>query len=154
MTRTAIPSTPPMAHRVTFEAPDTLYIELIGPLLLVEAEMIIARIHEYGRVYGPMYWLIDVSQFSSSGERVRSVFLKGGSEDYPILAGVMSGAPFPIRVAMMMVLTAGARIVPKSFSFPFEFTTTADQARARIADMRDAKRQELHRCGDVALAGE
>lgn len=127
-----------MAHRMTFEHPDTLYIELIGPLKQTEAQTIITRIHELGREHGPMYWLIDVTRFSSSGERVRDVFLKGGSQKYPIMAGVMAGAPFPVRVAMMMVLTAGARIAPKSFSFPFEFTATADQARAWIASKRVA----------------
>lgn len=130
-------SFPPfMAHRVTFESPDTVCISLVGPLTAVEAQAIINRIHDLGRQHGPMYWLVDVSRFESSGERVRDVFLKGGQERYPIMAGVMCGAPFPIRVAMMMALTAGARIMPKSFSFPFEFTATEDQARAWIASKR------------------
>lgn len=125
-----------MAHRMTFEPPDTLHISLVGPITAVEAEEIIRRIHELGRQHGPMYWLIDVSQFSSKSERIRNVFLKGGSERYPILAGVMCGAPFPIRVAMMMVLTAGMRIMPKSFSFPFEFTASVEQGRAWIESQR------------------
>jgi hypothetical protein len=129
---------PRMAHRVTFEPPDAVSISLVGSLKAVEGEAIIARIHELGREHGPMFWLIDVSQFATSGERVRDVFLKGGRERYPIFAGVMWGAPFPVRVAMMMALTAGARILPKSFSFPFEFTATEDQARAWIASRRAA----------------
>ena len=123
-------------HRVTFEAPDTLYVELVGPLTAAEAETLIARIHELGREHGPMYWIIDVTRFSTSGERVRDLFLKGGSQSYPILAGVMCGAPFAIRVAMMMVLTAGSRIMPKSFSFPFDFKGTADEAREWVSSRR------------------
>jgi hypothetical protein len=127
-----------MAHRVTFESPDTVCISLIGPLTATEGEAIIARIHELGREHGPMFWLIDVCRFAASGERVRNVFLKGAAERYPIFAGVMCGAPFPVRVAMMMVLTAGARVMPKSFSFPFEFTATNAEAREWIAMQRDA----------------
>ena len=138
MVSTSTTPNPIMAHRVTFESPDIVYIALVGPLTAIESEAIIARIHELGREHGPMFWMIDVSRFAASGERVRNVFLKGGVERYPIYAGVMCGAPFPIRVAMMMVLTAGARIMPKSFSFPFEFTATEDQAREWIASKRDA----------------
>ena len=138
MSSTSTTSNHLMAHRVTFESPDTVCIALVGPLTAIEGEAIIARIHELGREHGPMFWLIDVSRFAASGERVRNVFLKGGLERYPIYAGVMCGAPFPVRVAMMMVLTAGARIMPKSFSFPFEFTATEDQAREWIASKRDA----------------
>lgn len=149
MARTSSLLDPTMAHRLTFESPDTLRIELIGPLTAAEAHAIIARIHELGHEYGPMFWLVDVSQFSTSGERVRDVFLKGGSERYPILAGVMCGAPFSIRVAMMMVLTAGSRIAPKSFSFPFEFTATAAEARKwldakRAAMIRQHEQRELY----------
>lgn len=153
MTRTSSLLDPTMAHRMTFESPDTLHIELIGPLMSVEAQAIITRIHELGREHGPMYWLIDVSRFSSSGERVRDVFLKGGNQRYPILAGVMCGAPFAIRVAMMMVLTAGARIMPKSFSFPFEFTATAEEARNWIAEKR-ASMIRMHDTRELYLAGE
>jgi hypothetical protein len=125
-----------MAHRVTFEDPDTVCISLVGPLVKAEAEVILARIRELGNEHGPMFWLIDVSEFEPSSERVRDVFIKGGSERYPIFAGVMCGAPFTLRVAMMMVLTAGARILPKTFSFPFEFTATEAQAREWIASKR------------------
>lgn len=128
---------PQISHRVTFEAPDTICIYLEGPLMAVEAQAIIAKIHELGQQHGPMYWLIDVSRFSSSGERVRDVFVNGGRERYPILGGVMCGASFPVRVAMMMALTAGSRIMPKSFSFPFEFTATEEDARDWIASKRD-----------------
>jgi len=139
MVRTSSLLDPQISHRMTFESPDTLCIRLIGPLMAVEAKAIITKIHELGREHGPMYWLIDVSQFSSSGERVRDVFVNGGRERYPILGGVMCGAPFPVRVAMMMALTAGSKIIPKSFSFPFEFTATEEQARAWIASKRDAE---------------
>lgn len=138
MTRTSSLLDPQISHRMTYESPDTLCIHLNGPLMAAEAKVIITKIHELGREFGPMYWLIDVSQFSSSGERVRDIFLNGGQERYPILGGVMCGAPFPVRVAMMMVLTAGSRIMPKSFSFPFEFTATEEQARAWIAGKREA----------------
>lgn len=138
MARTSSLLDPQISHRMTFESPDTLCIYLEGPLTAVEAKAIIAKIHELGQQHGPMYWIIDVSRFSSSGERVRDVFVNGGRERYPILGGVMCGAPFPVRVAMMMALTAGSRIMPKSFSFPFEFTATEDEARAWIASKRDA----------------
>lgn len=138
MVRTLSLLDPRFSHRMTFESPDTLSIQLVGPLMAVEAKAIIAKIYELGQQHGPMYWLIDVSRFSSSGERVRDVFVNGGRERYPILGGVMCGAPFPVRVAMMMALTAGSRIMPKSFSFPFEFTATEEEARAWIAAKRDA----------------
>jgi len=125
-----------MAHRVTFEHPDQVTISLVGPFIASEAQAIVNRIHELGREHGPMFWLIDVSRFENSGERVRDVFIKGAGEHYPIRAGVMCGAPFALRVAMMMALTAGARIKPKSFSFPFEFTATEEQARAWIEGKR------------------
>jgi hypothetical protein len=153
MGRTSSLLEPSMAHRMTFESPDTLCIDLIGPLNSAEAHAIIARIHELGREHGPMYWLIDVSRFSSSGERVRDIFLKGGSQRYPILAGVMCGAPFAIRVATMMVLTAGARILPKSFSFPFDFTATADEARNWISAKRTAMTIQTDR-RELYVAGE
>jgi len=139
-------------HRMTFEAPDTLYIELVGPLTSSEATTMISRIHELGQEHGPMYWIIDVTRFSTSGERVRDLFLKGGSQRYPILAGVMCGAPFAIRVAMMMVLTAGTRIMPKSFSFPFEFTGTADEAREWVASKRRASLPPPD-CRELFVAG-
>ncbi len=123
-------------HYVTFEPPNLVHIALIGPLMAAEAEAIITRVHELGREYGPLFWLIDVSQFKLSGERVRDIFLHGGRDRYPIEGGVMCGASFPVRVAMMMALTAGARIAPKSFSFPFEFTATEAEARKWIASMR------------------
>ena len=126
-----------MPHRLTFESPDTLYIQLIGPLTVAHAEALITKIHELGRQHGPLYWIIDVAQFSLSGERVRDVFLAGGRERYPIRAGIMCGAPFAVRVAMNMALTAGTRITPKSFAFPFHFTSTADEAR----DLIDAQRR-------------
>jgi hypothetical protein len=141
-----------MAHRVTFESPDIVYISLIGTLSAKEGEAIITRIHELGREHGPMFWLIDVSRFEASGERVRDVFLKGGVERYPIFAGVMCGAPFAVRVAMMMVLTAGARIMPKSFSFPFEFTATDIQAREWIAKKRNAMTTRAN-AGEVFAPG-
>lgn len=141
-----------MAHRVTFESPDIVNVSLIGTLTAIEGEAIIRRIHELGREHGPLFWLIDVSRFTTSGERVRDVFLKGGDERYPIYAGVMCGAPFPVRVAMMMVLTAGARIMPKSFSFPFEFTATNDQAREWIAKKRNAMMTPAN-AGELLTAG-
>lgn len=125
-----------MPHRLTFESPDTLYIQLVGPLTVAQAEILVAHIHELGQQHGPLYWVIDVSQFSLSGERVRDVFLAGGRDRYPIRALVMCGALFAVRVAMTMALTAGMRMTPKSFSFPFEFTPTADDARAWIAKRR------------------
>jgi hypothetical protein len=127
-----------MPHRLTFESPDTLYIQLIGPLMVAQAKALVKSIHELGRQHGPLYWIIDVAKFSMSGERVRDVFLAGGSERYPIRAGIMCGAPFAVRVGMTMALTAGMRITPKSFSFPFHFTSTADEARELIDSQRRA----------------
>jgi hypothetical protein len=143
---------PLMAHRVTFEHPDTMRVTLVGSLTAAQGAAMIARIHELGREHGPMFWLIDVSRFAMSGERVRDVFLKGGSERYPIYAGVMFGASFPVRVAMMMALTAGARIIPNSFSFPFEFTATEDQACSWIASKRAAM-MTPRRTGDFLATG-
>lgn len=130
--------TPIKSHVITFEPPNLVYISLVGPLMAVDAQALIARIHELGREFGPMFWLIDVSQFKLSGERVRDLFIHGGRERYPIIAGVMCGAPFPVRVAMTMALTAGSRIAPTSFAFPFEFTATQEQARAWISSMQAA----------------
>ncbi|HRI63343.1 MAG TPA: hypothetical protein PK156_03875 [Polyangium sp.] len=137
MTRTES-TTSSMSHRLTFESPDTLYIELVGPLTVAHAQVLIKTIHELGQQHGPLYWIIDVAKFSMSGERVRDVFLAGGRERYPIRAGIMCGAPFAVRVAMTMALTAGMRITPKSFSFPFRFMATADEARELIASQRRA----------------
>ncbi len=124
-------------HRMCFEAPDLLSATLRGPLTVEEAETIVRRVHEIGQEHEPLFLMLGVEQYESSGERVRQVFTSEGGS-YPIRAGVIWGASFTIRVAMSMVLTAGARIMPSRFSFPVKFVATEAEARAFLLAQRPA----------------
>lgn len=126
------------SHRMRFEAPDLICTVLDGPLTVEEAEVIVGRIFELGRRHGPLLSMLDVSRYESSGTRVRQVFLQGNGDRYPIRAGAVIGASFTMRIAMTMVLTAGAHISPKSFSFPVTFSATEAEARAWLASLRQA----------------
>ncbi|MDI3286768.1 hypothetical protein [Polyangium sp. 15x6] len=126
------------SHRLRFEAPDEVCTVLDGPLTVEEAEGIIGRIYELGRKHGPLLSRLDVSRYQTSGDRVRQVFLRGGGDLIPVRAGAIFGASFPIRIAMSMVLTAGAHILPSRFSFPVTFTPTEAEARAWLASHRPA----------------
>ncbi|MDI1450748.1 hypothetical protein [Polyangium sp. 6x1] len=139
------------SHRIRFEAPDRICTVLDGPLSVEEAEAIIGRIYELGRKHGPLLSMLDVARYASSGERVRQVFLRGSTERIPVRAGAIFGASFPTRVAMSMVLTAGAHILPSRFSFPVTFTATEAEARAWLEAHRPA--DSVRRPGDLLPTG-
>ncbi|MDI1480790.1 STAS/SEC14 domain-containing protein [Polyangium sp. y55x31] len=126
------------SHRMRFEAPDQICTVLGGRLSVEEAEAIIGRIYEIGRRHGPLLSMLDVTRYETSGDRVRQVFLRGTTERIPVRAGAIYGASFPIRIAMSMVLTAGAHILPSRFSFPVTFTPTEAEARAWLDAHRPA----------------
>ena len=136
------------SHRMRFETPDQICTVLDGPLTVEEAEAIGGRIHELGRKHGPLLSMLDVSRYESSGDRVRQVFLRGSTERYPVRAAVIYGASFPVRIAMSMVLTAGAHILPSRFAFPFTFVATEAEARAWLDSHRPA---DSERTGSGAL---
>ncbi|HVK65045.1 MAG TPA: hypothetical protein VM694_11240 [Polyangium sp.] len=125
-------------HRLRFEAPNQICTVLDGSLSVEEAQGIIDRIYELGRKHGPLLSMLDVARYTTSGERVRQVFLRGSTERIPVVAGAIFGASFPIRIAMSMVLTAGAHILPSRFSFPVTFVATEAEARAWLASHRPA----------------
>jgi len=123
-------------HEVRFAEPDEYCVTMNGPLSLDEAEQLVEMAHMLGREHGLLRMMVDVSGFESSGQRIRQVFIKGNGTPYPLRAVAIYGASFPVRIAMTMVLTAGAHILPENFQYPVEFVATEAQARVWLDKYR------------------
>lgn len=141
------------AHRVDFEAPNVVAIELDGPFSAEEAAEFTARIRELGDRHGPLDICIGVSRFASSGPRVRQVLLENKGSANPIRAAVVWGASFPLRIAMTMFIKATSHITPGRAQFPFEFVATEEEAHAWLDAQRGGAESERKAKGELRPTG-
>jgi hypothetical protein len=123
-------------HRVRFEPPDLYYVAFRGKFTLEEAQELVRLSLETSERAGPLLVSVDVAGFQSSGPRIREVFAKGAQHGDRFRALAVWGAPFPVRIAIVMVLRAARTLKKDAFKFPMEFVTTEEEAQRWLIERR------------------
>jgi hypothetical protein len=124
------------SHTTGFEAPDILFMKLVGDVSHEEVRVINQAHLDYGQEVQQLFYLIDLSELENLGPHVR----KEASEvvkALPLRGTAIYGAPLKAKVLAKLMLTAASmfRGTGKNFN-PVEFHDTEASARAWIDKRR------------------
>ena len=122
-------------HVTGFEAPDVLYMKLVGDVSDEEVKEINKTHLAYAEKYKDLFYLIDLSELDNLAPQVR----KQASEVVrvlPLRGTAIYGAPLKARVLAKLMLTASNLFRPGKNVNPVEFWDNEAEARAWIEKRR------------------
>ncbi|MFP2931323.1 STAS/SEC14 domain-containing protein [Pyxidicoccus sp. 3LG] len=121
-----------------FEEPDTVRLALVGVYDAKLLEESRALVLELQKRYPTLYLIMDARQGAGMSADVRK--LLSSDENYmPYAASVMYGTGFAMRTMINMMVRAGS-LLGRTSSRPFAMVGTEEEARAWVAEQREADR--------------
>jgi hypothetical protein len=123
------------SHVTGFEAPDILFMKLVGDVSNDEVKAINQAHLDYGQTVEQLYYLIDLSQLDNLAPHVR----KEASEvvkALPLRGTAIYGAPLKAKVLAKLMLTAANMFRGGKNPNPVEFLDNEAEARAWIERRR------------------
>ena len=122
-------------HVTGFEAPDILFMKLVGDVSGDEVKAINEAHLGYGQNADQLFYLIDLSELDNLGPQVR----KEASEVVkllPLRGTAIYGAPLKAKVLAKLMLTAASMFRGGKNFNPVEFYDSESDARAWIEKRR------------------
>lgn len=127
---------PPIGkHTTTWEEPDTIFMQLIGPVSEEEGLEVNRRHAEMGMGRDVVYYLIDLAELDSIHPEVRR---QAGEtlKSLPVRAAFIFRAPLKAKVAARLIFTAMNLFKKSEDKIEVSFFDTEHQAREALAKRR------------------
>lgn len=119
-------------HRLRFEPPDVVRLEIDGYFVPEEAREYVRNLHTIGDLQGYFYHIIDMRRATGGMVPGTRSTLVRPPRPYPLLGAVGLGGNFTLRVMTTAVVRAGRTLLPKWFGFPLEFHAKEDEVQRQI----------------------
>ncbi|HEY0512209.1 MAG TPA: hypothetical protein VGH73_09910 [Thermoanaerobaculia bacterium] len=123
-------------HVTGFEAPDILFMKLVGDVSYEEVKVINQAHLDFGQGTQQLFYLIDLSELDNLGPQVR----KEASEVVkllPLRGTAIYGAPLKAKVLAKLMLTAASMFRGGKNFNPVEFLDNEGDARVWINRRRE-----------------
>ena len=110
-----------------FTPPNLVELDIVAPFEGAHAKRIVELLREFETQHGRCLVLVDVSRLDHLPRDVRENVIDGQKFD-SILAMAVVGTGFALRVAVTMILKAARILIPRPYTYPFEFFDDKAQA--------------------------
>lgn len=120
---------------ILVEADDILCVRVQGLLTGKEARWVQAAMLDYGSVFGPFDFIVDVKDLQGFDAEARKIWVHA-TVPYEIRAIYAVNASFGAKTLLWSIYRAGRILRPTFFGFTLETFSTEEEARALIRQRR------------------